>query len=390
MTGTIQLVPRKNAIKSLYGASFVLSFHLFFVIYMNSSFLSSFIDEKYVGSVYVVSSIFSVLSLLYVSDILRKFGNYKTLVFLIWLELFSFLGMAFIKNVYFIIPIFIGYSVIFPLIFYSFDVFIEGVTERKNEGEVRGVFMTVVNTALVIAPLVAGYVISDGNYGRMYFVAALFLIPLLFLVRKFKNFTDPKYHSIKIFSTLKCIRGQRNLNNIFMAQFLMRFFFSWMVIYMPIFLHNHIGFSWPEIGTMTAIMLLPFAVIEYPAGKLADNVLGEKELLIAGFVITSLMTGLFAFIEVKDFIFWTTILLLSRVGASLIEIMTEVYFFKHVDDTDTNTISFFRITRPVAYIIGPLVGTIALLFIQFQMIWIVLGLVTLSGVYYAALLEDTK
>lgn len=346
-------------------------------------------DEKYVGSIYIISSILSIISLLYISKILRRFGNYKTLLFLTILEFLAFLGLAFLENILFIIPIFIGYSVIFPMILFNFDVFLEGYTKKENEGEVRGMFLTIVNTALILAPLIAGYVLSDGDYSKIYLTSALFLIPFFFLILKFKDFKDPEYHDLKIISTLTCIRGRKNLYNIFVTQFILRFFFSWMVIYMPIYLHTHIGFTWPEIGAMTAIMLIPFAVVEYPAGRIADKVLGEKELLIVGFIIAGLVTGLYSFVETTDFVFWTTILLLSRIGASLIEIMTEVYFFKHVDENDGSTISFFRITRPVAYIVGPFIGSLALIFIDFQMIWIILGFVVLSGIFFASKIEDT-
>jgi len=348
------------------------------------------VDEKYIGSIYGISSFLSIISLLYISKILRRFGNYKTLLFLTILEFLSFLGLAFLENALFIIPIFIGYSIIFPMILFNFDVFLENYTKNENEGEVRGTFLTVVNTALILAPLLAGYILSDGNYSKIYLTSALLLIPFFFLILKFRNFEDPEYHDLKIISTLTCIASRKNLFNIFMAQFIMRFFFSWMVIYMPIYLHAHLGFTWPEIGIMTAIMLLPFALVEYPAGRLADKVLGEKELLIVGFVIAGLGTGLLSFIEISDFVFWTSLLFLVRVGASLIEIMTEVYFFKHVNESDSNTIGFFRITRPVAYIVGPLVGSVALILIDFQMIWIILGLITLSGIFFTSKIEDTR
>ena len=175
-----------------------------------------------------------------------------------------------------------------------------------------------------------------------------------------------------------------------MAQFILRFFFAWMVIYMPIYLHVHIGFSWSEIGIMFAIMLLPFALLELPAGKIADRWLGEKEILSAGFLIAALFTILVSFITSNNFFIWTATLFMMRVGASLIEIMTESYFFKHVQGDDNNIISFFRITRPAAYIIGPIVASIALIFLDLRFIFIILGLILFSGLYYSFRIEDTK
>ena len=127
---------------------------------------------------------------------------------------------------------------------------------------------------------------------------------------------------------------------------------------------------------MFAIMLLPFPLFEIPLGKLADRKLGEKEILMTGFIVAGLST--------------VVILFISRVGASAIEIMTESYFFKHVDGKDTDTISLFRILRPLGYIIGPLLGGVALIFINIKMIFLIPGFMLLLGVLPAFGIKDTK
>lgn len=391
MGRVLQLVPRKHTFSLLYLASFFLSFHLFFVIYTNSSFLSLYIRETYVGAIYIVASILSIFALLYVTKILRILGNYKTLLLLVALEFLSFLGLAFLDNAFFILPLFVAYNVIFPVILLNFDVFLESFTTQENAtGRIRGVLMTVVNLALVLAPLFAGLIVTETDFWKTYLISALFLIPFYFIVRKFKDFKDPQYHKIDIFGTLSCIKGRKNLYGIFMVQFIMRFFFSWMVIYMPIYLHTVIGFSWTEIGTMTAIILLPYVLFEYPAGRLADKYTGEKELLIFGFILAAFATAYASLITTNSFLIWTVVLFISRAGISLVEILSESYFFKHVDGSDNNTISFFRITRPAAYTIGPLIGTIVLAVLSLQMMWLILGLILLLGVAYTARIEDTK
>lgn len=141
---------------------------------------------------------------------------------------------------------------------------------------------------------------------------------------------------------------------------------------------------------MFAVMLLPFALLELPAGKIADRLLGEKELLAAGFIITAFFTALMSLTVAADIVFWTFILFMTRVGASLIEIMTESYFFKHVGGGDNTLIGFFRIMRPAAYIAGPLVGTIALVFVDFRFIFLILSAIVLLGLYYTSMIRDTR
>ena len=65
-----------------------------------------------------------------------------------------------------------------------------------------------------------------------------------------------------------------------------------MVIYTPIYLHEHIGLPWSDIGIIFTIMLLPFVLFEFPAGKLADGKWGEKEPPIIGIILIAVSTAL--------------------------------------------------------------------------------------------------
>ena len=163
-----------------------------------------------------------------------------------------------------------------------------------------------------------------------------------------------------------------------------------MIIYTPIYLNQYIGFNWEKIGIIFTIMLLPYILFELPIGYLADWRFGEKEFLTAGFLITSLSTVAIVFIGSTNFILWIIILFLTRVGASFIQISSESYFFKQVDDTNVNIISFFRNASPLAYIIAPLIATIFLTFFAYQYLFLALALIMLFGLRYSLTLHDTK
>ncbi len=391
MNSLIKKAGRRHAFNILYLASFLLAFHLYFVIYVNSNFLNLFIPETLIGSVWIAGSFLGILSLLWISRILRLFGNYRILVFLTCLEFFIFIGLAFTTTPWLVIPLFLAYLVIYPIILFNLDIFLESFTAKENTtGSVRGTALTVVNMALIIAPLLAGLVLTNNDYWKIYLISALLLIPFLFLIFRLKSFTDPQYEQPQIKKTFFAILKNKNVYSIFVAQLIMRFFFSWMVIYMPLYLHEYVGFSWSELGIMFSIILLPFALLELPAGKIADSHWGEKELLSVGFLITGLFILAIPFVTSTNFFVWTAILYTTRIGASLMEIMTESYFFKHVDANDSNTISFFRITRPVAYITGPAVASLALLFIDFKFIFLILGVIVLFGIRYSLAIQDTK
>ena len=87
---------------------------------------------------------------------------------------------------------------------------------------------------------------------------------------------------------------------------------------------------------------------------------------------------------------WMILLFISRVGGSLVEATTESYFFKHTRGTETNIMSFFRLTRPLATLIGALIGSATLLYVPFDLMFVVLGFLMIPGIFFTMRLKDTK
>jgi len=115
-----------------------------------------------------------------------------------------------------------------------------------------------------------------------------------------------------------------------------------MVIYTPIYLNQHLGIDWTQIGMIFTIMLLPFIFLQFPLGRLADTRLGEKEIMAIGFGILVVSTAALSFITTTSFWVWALALFATRVGASAVAVMNETYFFKKTNDTDADLLEFFH------------------------------------------------
>lgn len=169
---------RKNAnILPLFIANFFVALHVFLLTYINSSFLSEFVRQDLVGTIYILASILSLTGILYINRIIKRFGNYRFFFTLILLEVFVLLFIATANSVEYIVPLFLMHSFLFPLILLSLDIFLEAYSKNeKSTGEVRGVFLTVANVALILAPLSAGFLVTKfGDYHIVYLVAAITL-----------------------------------------------------------------------------------------------------------------------------------------------------------------------------------------------------------------------
>ncbi|MDE1988484.1 MAG: MFS transporter, partial [Patescibacteria group bacterium] len=230
------------------------------------------------------------------------------------------------------------------------------------------------------------------DYWKVYISAAVLLLPVLFIAKNnLKKLKSQDYDKTPLIRTIKDIwSNNKNIKNIFIISFLMQFFFSWMVIYTPLYLRNHILFDWKQIGILFSVMLLPYVLTELPLGKIADDKLGEKEIMSIGLIIVAISTGIISFISNGNFFLWMAILFITRIGASMVEIMSETYFFKQISASQMPILSVFRTTRPLAYIIAPIAATILFSFIEFKFIFMILGFLMFYGLRFSLALRDTK
>ncbi len=392
MEGILSRIKHHRSILAIYGANLILSLHYFLIIYINSSYMEGFVSEKIVGTLFVLGAIFSLFLFYSAPNIVRKIGLYKYFLLTILLEFVGILGLIFAKGPKIAIVAFILHQAAIPMILYCLDIFLEHVSkDESNTGSVRGVYLTLANTTLVLSPMVVGIMLLTMTFNYIYAVSALLLLPLLFVsthwLKSIKP-EPPKRTGIK--ETISETWENKDIRFGMLSHYVLQFFYATMVVYLPLHLVNTIGFSWPEIGALFTIMLLPFVIFEIPVGWLADKKYGEKELMIFGFIVSSVSALLIAIQQNPIFLIWAFILFLSRVGASFAEITTESYFFKHTKGSDSDTISLFRMSRPLSYVVAPIIATILLALSGMQSVFIALSAITILGAFFALRIKDTR
>jgi MFS family permease len=370
---------------------FIFTLHAALPVYINSSFLNTFISDDRIGLVYTISSIVTVLGFLSISNILRKIGNYKTVIIFCIIQIFALFGLIISQSLWLVAISFAISNLLVNLIGFNIDIFLQTNSENAHTGEIRGLFLTIINIAWILAPMITGSLLTNGDYWKVYLSSIILIIPVIFiLVNNFKRFKDPVYENTPVITTLKQIWNTRDYFKIFSANIFLNFFYAWMVIYTPLYLHEHIGFDWSSIGLIFTVMLLPFIIFELPLGKIADSRLGEKELMTVGFVITAIATALLSFINGKEVWLWTLALFMTRVGASITEVMIETYFFKKVDASHSNVLGFFRTTRQLPFIVAPIIFSVSLAFVDFKYTFLILAAITFLAIYFSLTIKDTN
>jgi len=375
----------------MYATNFFYGLHFALIVYVLSSYISGFVGETYVGLGYTCIALISIFFSLNFVHLINWLGHRALTLVLIALTILSSVALAFVTNPTLAIILVVIYSVVEFLLLIAFDLALEELSSDAVTGDIRGVYLTLYNLAFVAGPLITTSVIGENNYGAAFSLGAVVLFPslLLFLfgLRKLPAI-NPKGGHMQ--DGIKVLSKNRDLRKIFISTFVLEFFYTWMTIYTPLYLHDHIGMPWGSIGVIFTIMLFPFVLFQLPLGILADRYWGEQEILTAGFIVSAIATAGLFFIGSGSIFVWAAILFLTRVGASAIEIMNETYFFKKVSVSDTGVIALVRNARQFNYILAPIIAIIFLLALPMKGLFLILGAVMLVGAFNASTLRDTK
>lgn len=378
----------------VYLASIIFTFINLVTSYSSSTYLEQFVPTETVGLLFAVSAAVAIVLSLTLPRLLRRIGNVNSALLLISLVTLALIFLGLAPSTPVVIAAFIAYLSLTPQVFLNIDIFLEALigTNEGSTGTRRGLILTLMSAAAFVSPLAMGYIIGpENNLAHVYFVGAgAGLVLIALIVSRFRQFLDPVYTTIRVRDMLRDAARDTDIRTVMATQFLLQFFYTWAVVYIPLYLASSIGFDWPTISTVLAAGLLAFVIFEYPIGYTADRHIGEKEMMATGFVFLALASAAMSFMAGFGVIGWMVLMFVSRIGASLVEVTTESYFFKKVDGNQPNLIGLFRLMRPLANLLGTVAGSVALIFLPFHLIFLVLALVMVSGVFITSFLTDTK
>ncbi len=389
--------------KTIKGGNFKLIYILAFLLsladavagYTQSSFLQQFFSLDFVGLIVGLGAISTILLSINFPKIIAKFSLYTVGCFLALINIIASLVLATSQSPFLVVVLFLVRYLGFIFLLIVLDIFLENISQDKLTGSIRTKYLSAINLAWLISPLLMGYLVGHNYYNRVYWFGALVitLLWLMLLFCKKRLLAKPlKYQSPKIdfVKTLKKILTNKNLLATFCSVVTLNIFYVVAVIYIPLYLNSVIGLSWQTLGIIFTVMLLPFVMIQMPAGWLADKFIGEKEMLMAGNVIMAGAGVIIWLTTSHSAVFWAALLFLSRVGAALTESMQEVYFYKKVNAGDLGLINFFRQAKNLGWLIGALMSFVALNFLNIPQLFLLVGAILVLNTLQLIDLKDTK
>lgn len=381
-----------NATKlnTVISISFFIALEAALLAYIYSSFLKQYLDTQSLGYVFAAGNFIAAIIYFRLASWVSEFGRYKVFLISLSIHLLSLIGLILFSHIILAIFFFLLYTITLMTTYVGLDIFTETFSCDQETGGIKGRQLTIQSLAWVVAPAISGYLLAAYGFNILFVFAGIITLIAMVVFFNLKDDYEQDHVTIDLKKSIKKIRKNKNLFNIIMASLWLMMFFAVMVVYLPLYLIQTIGLDWSQVGLIFTIMLMSFLIFQYPAGHLADTKYGEKEILMFGFLITGITTTLIFFIDSTTVWVWAVALFATRIGACLVQIMTETYFFKQIDSRDVDLINLFRLARPVAYMITPLLVSILLIFYSLNYIFLFLGIFMLAGLWFAGQIEDTK
>jgi MFS family permease len=365
-------------------------------LYLNAAFLETLVPRETVGLLFALSAILALICLTLVPRILNRISVRSLTLVSTTLALASLVGMMTQGPLWVMLASFVVYFASNTITMYAVDVLIEAVAPTEKTGRIRGAYLALCGVSYMIAPAIAGFLVDRLGFGALYgWTAAIVTLVLVILIARAPVFPyHARDHAPGSTTRNTWISFFRNtsLRHVYLANFILQFFYTWMVVYTPLLLHDTLGVAWNDIGLIFTVMLSAFVLLDVPLGYLSDKLIGEKRLMTIGFVILGAATIGFAYVAVPGTPLWVVALVLfaTRIGAATVEVTTESAFFKSVQSDDSDRIGIFRNTYPLAYLIGPAIASAIISIFSIKVLFGILGFICFVGIWHALHLKSTK
>jgi len=378
----------------LFVANFFFSMLSALSAYILLPFLSTLMPAVYIGLVVAAGGLAAVIFFPLMPRLVVRYGAQQLSLIFALVEMIALFVLAAAPGAFASILLIIVMVALQPFLSYELDLLLEATGAAEGTtGRIRAVFLTAWNMGSFVAPLLIGALLASSDaYGRVFLAAGAVMVPFIVLLAARHLPHGEIANPSRMRDTLSCILSNRDLVAVSIGHVVLWLFYVWAPLYVPVYLHSVLGFSWSELGWIFSIMLIPYVLIEYPAGWVADRFLGDKEMMFAGFLIAGGALASISFLtSSSSLLFILCILIVSRSGAALIESMTEGHFFRRVSERDVNSVSIFRGAWPLAYVIAPIAGSIILYFSNYQMLFLLTGgFVALAGIVATLFVKDFK
>ena len=377
-------------VKLVTFISFLMGFSQAMIFYILSYYFERVFLAKNVGLLYLIAYFIMLVVFLNIHKLVKKLGKSAVLFFSSLAKVVLAASLVLFPPSVFSLLLALLYIVAVAVESVAVDFILESFSRDNVSGRVRGLHLTILNTGILLAPFISTQILKQFDFSGIFAFLVLFnslILGISLIGLQNVNHRFEKKESI--WSLTKKVWKRHDIRKIYYISFVLEAFYSLMIIYTPLYLQR-LGVGIDAYGIITTIMLVPFVLIQYPAGVLADKKMGEKEMLIFGLLLMSLATLWMTGIVSTSIAVWGMVMFMTRVGAALTEVLRDSYFYKRIDGHDVDLINFFRTAMPLGYIVTSGLSFWLLTFLPLKSVFFFTSFLVFSALIPAFFLKDNK
>ncbi len=231
------------------------------------------------------------------------------------------------------------------------------VSTEKDRGRNMGIYGSLLALGFGLGPMFGGFLSKAGvnvpYYTATGLVSLVFILSLVIL-REAETTADRP----TIIDSLSIVKKYPRIIIPSIFNFVDRFTIGFIVFLIPFFLNDELGLPAEKRGLSLAIFALPFILLQFPMGKLADKI-GRYIPLLIGSLCYCIVLPMVGYFSANNFTVLLILLALLGVfsGISAPANMTLVGDFVKKEDNAMG-MGFFNFAGNLGVTLGPLVGSL--------------------------------
>jgi len=363
---------RNSRINSLASIRFIVILSLSIVGTIWAVYLESILhNPSYVGFLTSFFTIAGIIGYFFAINIMQKDGEKKAYFFsMIFICIILFL-FGIIKNIWIIAILGALWYLIGSIRITAFGIMVANNSKRKELSKNEGKIYAIVNIAWVIGPLLAGFIADKLGYSKLFFISATIMLIaiIIFNLLKIKKKEKTRKPEKIIKTFFEFFKNKKRLASYFLSGGI-NFWWTLLYIYIPILIINS-GLTNKTVGLFIFAVAVPTVIFEIPFGKLAGKI-GFKKMFVLGYSILA-FSALVCFFITNIYTI-LIILILSSIGAAMVEPTTEAYFFDIIKESEREKYyPPYNSTIDLNVLLSSLSAALILLLFPFRSIFILFG-----------------
>ncbi len=377
----------------LIGQKLLLGYAAGLLLYILSAYFQDVSGAQDVSGFFLVAAGVTLFFLLSIHHVIAHIGRARLYLLLLLAIVVIACALIFVADSLLGAGLAIVLLVATTLVVVIFDMLTQSFSTDAADGQMYGAVLSAGNLGFLFGPISAGYIVAHFMMQGIFFMLVVVYSIVLVAgivglahLRRLNHVTQ-----LQGLTLVRHLWRHSWFRRAYALSLVLQFFYAVMIVYMPLLLAAH-GFSVQQIGVIFTVILVPFIVVEYPAGVIADKFLGEREMLLGGLVLILGSLAVIVTMPLTTLTAWLAVLFVSRIGAALVESMSDIYFYKHVESEDVGTIGIYRTAYSMGLLAATLCSTIVAWFLPESLVapFGVTIAVVLGGLGIAWHMRDTQ